>query len=116
MFVGGLLGFLLDNTIPGSPEERSPTKSPQKTSYFVLILIQQSFRARGLVAWAAQHRETDGSEQRAKCYDLPIGMPWLRYAVNFFLRDYLGIGMPWLRRQTWAPYVPFLPTFAQVKN
>ena len=36
------------------------------------------------MAWAAQHRETDGSEQRAKCYDLPIGMPWLRYAVNFF--------------------------------
>ena len=27
MFVGGLLGFLLDNTIPGSPEERFPTKS-----------------------------------------------------------------------------------------
>merc|ERR1712130_137074 len=70
MFVGGLLGFLLDNTIPGTPEER------------------------GLVAWAAQHRETDGSELREKCYDLPIGMPWLR-------------------RQTWAQYVPFLPTFSQ---
>ena len=30
MFVGGLLGFLLDNTIPGTPEERFPTKSPKK--------------------------------------------------------------------------------------
>jgi len=70
MFVGGVLGFLLDNTIPGSPEER------------------------GLVAWAAQHREMDGCEEKAKCYDLPMGMPWLS-------------------RQAWASYVPFLPTFSQ---
>ena len=27
MFVGGLLGFLLDNTIPGTPEERFPNKT-----------------------------------------------------------------------------------------
>ena len=31
MFVGGLLGFLLDNTIPGTPEERLPTESQKKT-------------------------------------------------------------------------------------
>jgi len=70
MFVGGVLGFFLDNTIPGTPEER------------------------GLIAWAAQHKETDSSEQRSKCYDIPIGMSWLR-------------------KQHWAQYVPFLPTFAQ---
>ena len=49
------------------------------------------------MAWAAQHREMDGCEEKGKCYDLPIGMPWLR-------------------RQAWASYVPFLPTFSQVSN
>ena len=62
-----------------------------------LLLRVDMIFIRGLVAWAAQHREIDGGEEKAKCYDLPIGMPWLR-------------------RQAWAPYVPFLPTFSQVSN
>ena len=59
MFVGGFLGFFLDNTIPGSPEER------------------------GITAWNRQfesHSKTD-----EKTYDLPFIMPclnrvsWARY-------------------------------------
>eukprot|EP00090_Calanus_glacialis_P008365 TRINITY_DN16685_c0_g1_i3.p1 TRINITY_DN16685_c0_g1~~TRINITY_DN16685_c0_g1_i3.p1 ORF type:complete len:575 (-),score=125.95 TRINITY_DN16685_c0_g1_i3:271-1995(-) len=75
MFVGGFLGFFLDNTIPGSPEER------------------------GLIAWNAQHGVTDtdeGADFQAKCYDLPLGMDFLR-------------------SQKWAQYVPFLPTFKKNK-
>jgi len=51
MFVGGFLGFLLDNTIPGTPEER------------------------GLVAWAAQHSTSPLAA--SECYDLPLVMDWL---------------------------------------
>jgi len=71
MFVGGFLGFLLDNTIPGSPEER------------------------GLIAWEAQHQiseDSDETDSLANCYDLPVGMSFLR-------------------EQNWSRYVPFLPTF-----
>lgn len=56
MFIGGFLGFFLDNTIPGTREER------------------------GLVAWE-ETNTTDGEEgaQSAanRCYDLPFGMEWL---------------------------------------
>lgn len=55
MFIALVLGFTLDNTIPGSPEER------------------------GLVAWQDQHRR-DGQEGDAPgldCYDLPLVTPWL---------------------------------------
>ena len=50
---------------------------------------------RGLVAWNAQKGATEGSEgaiSQAGCYDLPLGMEYLK-------------------KQEWAQYVPFLPTF-----
>ncbi|KAL8221762.1 UNVERIFIED_CONTAM: hypothetical protein K2H54_074461 [Gekko kuhli] len=63
MFVGGFLGFFLDNTIPGSQEER------------------------GLLAWNESYKEESSD---ALCpsdvYDLPFGMgskfcaaKWFRY-------------------------------------
>ena len=60
MFVGGLLGFLLDNTVPGTDQER------------------------GLVAWRAQHGEARAG-QLAATYDIPYitvwarGQRWARY-------------------------------------
>ena len=55
---------------------------------------------RGLIAWNAQHNVTEGTEgavDQAKCYDLPVGMDFLR-------------------EQKWAQYVPFLPTFDDKKQ
>ncbi|XP_061430535.1 solute carrier family 23 member 1-like [Lethenteron reissneri] len=55
-FVGGALGFILDNTVPGSSEER------------------------GLEAWRRAHGETDGSDSSSyspelqNCYDLPLDL------------------------------------------
>ncbi|KAK8736779.1 hypothetical protein OTU49_004642 [Cherax quadricarinatus] len=59
MFVGGLLGILLDNTIPGTHEER------------------------GLLKWNAHLQDSakdeEGSHiQQSRCYDIPVGMDALR--------------------------------------
>ena len=54
MFVAGFLGFFLDNTIPGTPEER------------------------GLEKWKAQHESQATSNNVSDCYDLPFGMELLR--------------------------------------
>merc|ERR1712080_148280 len=67
MFVAGFLGFFLDNTIPGTREER------------------------GLIAWAAQHKDS-GSSDGTQSYSLPLVQGWLE-------------------GQTWAQYIPCLPTF-----
>ncbi|KAG0717033.1 Solute carrier family 23 member 2 [Chionoecetes opilio] len=64
MFVGGFLGFFLDNTIPGTEEER------------------------GLVAWRRMLKQEDQGQEfvvDSSCYDLPLGMDrikswkWTRY-------------------------------------
>ncbi|XP_072779389.1 solute carrier family 23 member 1 isoform X2 [Taeniopygia guttata] len=63
MFVGGLLGFILDNTIPGTQEER------------------------GLLAWKQSHKGgMESSQLISKVYDLPFGIgtrycnvSWFRY-------------------------------------
>ncbi|XP_069705906.1 solute carrier family 23 member 1-like isoform X1 [Phaenicophaeus curvirostris] len=61
MFVGGLLGFILDNTIPGTQEER------------------------GLLAWKNSHRgEVDNSQLISKVYDLPFGIGTKYCAVSWF--------------------------------
>ncbi|XP_023569619.1 solute carrier family 23 member 1 isoform X2 [Octodon degus] len=49
MFVGGFLGFLLDNTIPGSQEER------------------------GLLAWTKIHEDSGVTLQASEVYSLPWG-------------------------------------------
>ncbi|XP_058390763.1 solute carrier family 23 member 1-like [Diceros bicornis minor] len=50
MFVGGLLGFLLDNTIPGSPEER------------------------GHLAWLQIHKVFEETPKASEVYSLPCGI------------------------------------------
>lgn len=60
MFLAMLLGFILDNTIPGTPEER------------------------GLIKWQNQHETGDcGRAGRLSVYDLPFITPWLqRWVVS----------------------------------
>ncbi|KFZ56979.1 Solute carrier family 23 member 1, partial [Antrostomus carolinensis] len=61
MFVGGLLGFILDNTIPGTQEER------------------------GLLAWKNSYKgEVDNSQLVSKVYDLPFGIGTKYCAVSWF--------------------------------
>ena len=63
MFVGGFLGFILDNTIPGTDEER------------------------GIIAWADQHKtdDDDDDHREIRTYDIPFiterlrNMKWSRY-------------------------------------
>ncbi|XP_077424458.1 xan_ur_permease domain-containing protein [Vanacampus margaritifer] len=63
MFVGGFFGFLLDNTIPGTKEER------------------------GILAWNKAHEDSSiNTLESGEVYDLPFGMsaylssfPWSRY-------------------------------------
>jgi len=55
MFLAMLLGFVLDNTIPGTDEER------------------------GLIKWQNQHKTDDLSNaEKLKCYDFPLITPWLK--------------------------------------
>ena len=54
MFVGGFLGFFLDNTIPGTDEER------------------------GLLAWADQHNTTDQANSSSGGHHLATyNIPWI---------------------------------------
>ncbi|NXA08229.1 S23A1 protein, partial [Sapayoa aenigma] len=61
MFVGGIIAFVLDNTIPGTPEER------------------------GLVQWKAGAHSNSRSSASLRSYDFPFGMSavrrvrWLRH-------------------------------------
>ena len=96
MFVGGFLGFLLDNTIPGTREER------------------------GLVAWEAQHRtqQQDGDSGDLATYDIPYISSLKIDHVNIgqFQLPYIGANVKnaseKLSNHRWARYVPFLPTFS----
>ncbi|XP_061495439.1 solute carrier family 23 member 1-like isoform X2 [Rhineura floridana] len=61
MFVGGFLGFLLDNTIPGSKEER------------------------GLLAWKEGYKEeSDDTANTTDIYDLPFGIGSKFCVANWF--------------------------------
>ncbi|XP_061678612.1 xan_ur_permease domain-containing protein [Syngnathoides biaculeatus] len=63
MFVGGFFGFFLDNTIPGTKQER------------------------GILAWNKAHEDSSTNTQECReVYDLPFGLsaylsscPWTRY-------------------------------------
>lgn len=60
MFVGGCLAFILDNTIPGSPEER------------------------GLIQWKAGAHANSETSVSLKSYDFPFGMSMVKKTA--FLR------------------------------
>ncbi|XP_060599136.1 solute carrier family 23 member 1-like [Ruditapes philippinarum] len=71
MFVGGFVGCVLDNTVPGSDEER------------------------GIKSWRKTYTAdvpTGSDSEEDNTYDLPFIMKCLK-------------------RQRWAAYIPFLPTF-----
>ena len=55
MFVSGFIGFVLDNTIPGTEEER------------------------GLTAWKGQHEKEEGDDDAGDpCYDIPVITSYLK--------------------------------------
>ncbi|KAL7635327.1 UNVERIFIED_CONTAM: hypothetical protein RMT77_014394 [Armadillidium vulgare] len=64
MFVGGMIGFFLDNTVPGTPEER------------------------GLTQWNKMEKIPEGSlekDNKSSVFDLPFGMTFLRRYKIFSL-------------------------------
>ena len=101
MFVGGFLGFFLDNTIPGTREER------------------------GLVAWEAQHgtkqRDSEGSSDLTT-YDIPYisSLKIGHVSIGPARLPYIGINSKnssdKLKNYSWARYLPFLPTFTLKKE
>ncbi|KAL4240898.1 hypothetical protein ACF0H5_001680 [Mactra antiquata] len=70
MFVGGVVGFILDNTVPGTVEER------------------------GIKSWRKVY--SAGTDVKEKEDDVTYDLPFI---------------MGCLRRQKWARFIPFLPTF-----
>ncbi|KAG0725101.1 Solute carrier family 23 member 1 [Chionoecetes opilio] len=79
MLIGGILGFVLDNTIPGTPEER------------------------GLLEWNAhKNLSSDNPESNPECYDLPFvtetvkRMTWTKYLP--FCPNFAGCSV-WCRRK-----------------
>uniref|UniRef100_A0A8C8SX27 Solute carrier family 23 member 1-like n=1 Tax=Pelusios castaneus TaxID=367368 RepID=A0A8C8SX27_9SAUR len=93
MFVGGFLGFILDNTIPGSQEER------------------------GLSAWKETQQEASDEMRVLEVYSLPFGIgtkfctaSWVRYLPNIMLiGEQLGQGPSALMKELSAPLSPFSP-------
>ena len=71
MFLAMSFGFVLDNTIPGTPEERGKS---------TFIYCNFSIHFLGLIKWQNQHTSSmdDSSDNRLKVYDLPFISPWLR--------------------------------------
>ncbi|XP_051019747.1 solute carrier family 23 member 1 isoform X2 [Acomys russatus] len=59
MFVGGCLAFILDNTVPGSPEER------------------------GLIQWKAGAHASSETSASLKSYDFPFGMGLVKTTAFF---------------------------------
>uniref|UniRef100_A0A8B9DNP1 Solute carrier family 23 member 1 n=1 Tax=Anser cygnoides TaxID=8845 RepID=A0A8B9DNP1_ANSCY len=82
MFVGGSIAFILDNTIPGTREER------------------------GLVQWKAGAHADSTSSASLKSYDFPFGMSavrrcrWLRHVPICPL--FTGFGFSWRPRKSHA--------------
>ncbi|XP_072034956.1 solute carrier family 23 member 1-like [Amphiura filiformis] len=81
VFVGALVGFILDNTIPGTMEER------------------------GMLKWLSAPDEDDPILSSIKGYDLPFGMDYIRRSK---LWSYLPIsptfqGFPWDKRSGFLP-------------
>ena len=98
MFVAGVLGFTLDNTIPGTPEER------------------------GLVAWKKQHEAFQDDGSVSKIYDIPFITPYLERSVFNSLQICKKLGRNLhlydisSNRTSWAKYIPSLPTYKGLKK
>ncbi|XP_046640676.1 solute carrier family 23 member 1-like [Daphnia pulicaria] len=77
MFTAGVLGFFLDNTIPGTDEER------------------------GLTKWLAHPDPNTKSSNEESAHEREL--PQCTYDIPLIT--------PWLKRQEWAAYLPFLPSY-----
>nr|XP_054764449.1 solute carrier family 23 member 1-like [Lytechinus pictus] len=87
MFIGGLTGFILDNTIPGSPEERGI--------------------GRMLTTYSSSSDDKDDDEVIEDDDELNAEVSRL---VN---QSYdLPFGMSYIRRLEWTSKIPFCPTFS----
>ncbi|XP_071504484.1 solute carrier family 23 member 1-like [Diadema antillarum] len=88
MFLGGTVGCILDNTIPGSPEERGMIK-----------FSKMQFQKDDEVDVESDLGESgdDVTYLVKKCYDFPFGMKAVR-------------------RWKWTKRVPFCPTFTGFRN
>ena len=76
MFLAMVLGFVLDNTIPGTPEERGHNNF-NCISCLCLLLCHHV----GMIKWQNQHRTSEGTSDgndRLQVYDLPYISPWIR--------------------------------------
>lgn len=86
MFLAMVLGFILDNTIPGTPEERG-----QSNMYFYTHSYFDFGFFAGIIKWQNQHKlNRTGYNERLKVYDLPFITPWIK-------------------RQKFSKYFPCLP-------
>ena len=95
MFLAMLLGFILDNTIPGTAEER------------------------GLIKWQNQHETGDsGRAGRLSVYDLPFITPWLQRccAQSSGVSSDSGFTSFQYFRQKWSKYIPCLPVKSDMKS
>lgn len=82
MFVGGAVGFILDNTVPGTPEER------------------------GLTKWKDMYGITDDDDEEDDYVDAS------EEVMELTLRSYeMPFGMSYLRKWRWTRYLPFSPTY-----
>ncbi|XP_071784371.1 solute carrier family 23 member 1-like isoform X2 [Asterias amurensis] len=103
MFIGGFLGILLDNTIPGTKEERgftawrehiTGTENENDEPTDVKVAEEGVSKHPSQTTNPPLVEETTTS--LPKCYDLPFGMRLVR-------------------RWTWCSYLPFSPTFKSYK-
>ena len=86
MVLAFLIGFLLDNTIPGDDKIACNFRRRFSNS---LKTFEGTPEERGLVLWESQLQANDdlsipGNKHVLKLYDLPIGMSILRRYVSFF--------------------------------
>lgn len=96
MFVGGFLGFFLDNTIPGECTEKVGSISMCATPAALLgnysfLLYQGTRQERGFVWEKEEHAEFSKTPASDKLYDLPLG-------ITTFFSSY-----------SWVRFIPFCP-------
>jgi len=90
MFVGGLVGFILDNTVPGTEKERGMIQ------WRAHLTVKKSSSEETNKTSAHPNTETNFQASTIACYDLP-------FITN------------WLRKSKFCRYIPIFPTFLEKK-
>ncbi len=84
MFTAGVLGFFLDNTIPGKIIQQI---NKRKSSFDERISLKGTDEERGLTKWLAHpdsntkssNEESEHERELPQCtYDIPLITPWLK--------------------------------------